>query len=213
MTKIVCTSDWHGQTPTDLPPGDILVIGGDVCPVWDHDRRYQANWLKGHFRSFLEELAYEEIIFIAGNHDFILQESDRVERWFPGFHYLQDKALTIGGIKFYGTPWTPTFGNWAFMCDETMLDVIFSRVPLGVDVLISHGPPHGACDLTLNWGNEHVGSRALKRTIEQKGPRYVVCGHIHEGYGQDYIGETEVLNVSLMDLDYNPVNASVVIEL
>ena len=28
--------------------------------------------------------------------------------------YLQDTAINLYGLKFYGTPWQPEFGGWAF---------------------------------------------------------------------------------------------------
>jgi Icc-related predicted phosphoesterase len=41
----------------------------------------------------------------------------------------------------------------------------------------------------------------------------VVCGHIHEASGRSRLGETEVINASLVDARYRPVNPPVVLEL
>jgi Icc-related predicted phosphoesterase len=37
----------------------------------------------------------------------------------------------------------------------------------------------------------------------------VVCGHIHSGYGRYQLGDTEIINASLVDNDYRPVNPAV----
>lgn len=214
--RVVCTSDLHGALPHDFPEGDVLVIAGDVCPIWNHDRAFQANWLKGDFRDWLAWQPFEHKIFIAGNHDFVLQSTPThvLKSWFdPIAVYLQDEEITIDGVKFYGTPWSPNFGRWAFMADEDDLEIIYSIIPADTDMLISHGPPKGACDLTVNWGNEHVGSTALRERLAEISVPHVICGHIHEAYGTATLGKTEVHNVAYLDLEYKPTNEPMVIEL
>jgi Icc-related predicted phosphoesterase len=46
---------------------------------------------------------------------------------------------------------------------------------------------------------QHVGSRAIRRFVEEHGPRLVLSGHIHEsprvsGAWRDRIGPTDVVN-------------------
>ena len=62
-------------------------------------------------------------------------------------------------------------------------------------VLASHTPPYNtACDLV--GGGAHVGSRSLRKIIEEKKPDLVICGHIHEQSGiSGNIGKTRVINV------------------
>lgn len=211
--RVVCTSDLHGTTPVDLPEGDVLVIAGDVCPVWDHDRAYQANWLKGHFREWLLDQPHSYKIVVGGNHDFVLQSTPKgvVQGWFDGAFYLQDDAVNIMGTLFYGTPWSTKFGKWAFMEEDDDLEIIYSVIPEETDVLISHGPPGGACDYTLTG---HVtGSWSLRDRIQEVKPELVVCGHIHEAYGVEYIDSIPVWNVAFMNVDYKPTNEPMVIDL
>ncbi len=57
-------------------------------------------------------------------------------------HYLQDSAVTIRGVKFYGAPWTPDFYNWGFMTfNSQQRKEIWSKIPTDTNVLITHGPP------------------------------------------------------------------------
>lgn len=205
--RIVATSDWHGELPVDLPEGDILVIAGDLLPVWDHDPAFQARWTRERLIPYLAPLPFKNIIFIGGNHDFYFMEADE---WIallpPNVHYLRDESAEIGGIRFHGSPWSNRFGDWAFMLSENDLADKWALISDETEVLIVHGPPFGACDLTGRWGNENVGSKTLRQRLVDLRIPLVITGHIHEGYGSDQIGETSVENVSLMDVDYRPVN-------
>ena len=59
--------------------------------------------------------------------------------------------------------------------------------------LISHQPPLGtAMDLAAN--GSHVGSRSVRSFIEKYQPTFCITGHIHEGRGQDWIGQTPIIN-------------------
>ena len=31
--------------------------------------------------------------------------------------YLEDSGVEIDGVRFWGSPWTPTFMDWAFMLE------------------------------------------------------------------------------------------------
>lgn len=81
---------------------------------------------------------------------------------------------------------------------------------------MSHQPPYGYGDRTLNLDSghvEHVGSRELLVAIERVRPRIVICGHVHGGYGRyEHLG-IPIYNVSVVDDAYRLVNASTVIDL
>lgn len=65
-------------------------------------------------------------------------------------------------------------------------------------LFVLHSPPRGThCDVVQ--GGHHVGSRAIRRFVEQHQPPLVVGGHIHEsprvsGAWRDVIGRTVVVN-------------------
>ena len=72
-----------------------------------------------------------------------------------------------------------------------------------VDILVCHQPPYGILDKVTNkaaprhWQGLHAGSKVILDYIRKKQPKYVFCGHIHEGEGKAKIGKTEVYNLGV----------------
>lgn len=72
-----------------------------------------------------------------------------------------------------------------------------------LDVLVCHQPPFGYLDQVnfqgapAHWQGKHAGSKTILAYIKQKKPRYVVCGHIHEGAGKTIIGKSNVYNLGV----------------
>ena len=143
MTRLVAVADLHGNLPTDLPGGDVLVIAGDVCPLSDHAVAFQRSWLVEELYPWMDALPHPEIVWIAGNHDFACQSPG----WEPGGRgtYLLDEGTTAAGLSFHGTPWVPNLRRWAFYGDDDLRSAKTALIPQ-VDVLVSHGPPRGTGD-------------------------------------------------------------------
>lgn len=209
--KILATSDLHGNLP-DVPPCDLLLIGGDVCPVYDHDLKFQWDWLNADFRYWLKDIAFHagcKIVGIAGNHDFIFEkEPAQVEALNLPWTYLQDSGTEFNGISIYGLPWVPNLAQWAFYADREQLALRYGGVPKGTDIVLSHGPPFGLGDYTApRFGNIHAGAKSANDMLGRVNPKVFINGHIHEGFGQyQYRGQhgkrTDVYNVSLVDECY-----------
>ncbi len=72
-----------------------------------------------------------------------------------------------------------------------------------VDILLSHQPPYGILDKVTakfapkEWIGKHAGSKVILNYIKSKQPKYVFCGHIHEGEGTKKISKTMVYNLSV----------------
>ena len=156
----------------------------------------------------------EHKIAIAGNHDFSFEDSRRgsAVATCTNFTYLEDQEHIIDGVKFYGTPWQPWFYNWAFnVMEESKREMIWSMIPDDTDVLIVHGPPYMHGDECRDGSN--VGCKMLAQRIREVKPKYVICGHIHESYGRYKLGQTEIINASIMDFRYRPVNKPIILEI
>jgi len=71
-----------------------------------------------------------------------------------------------------------------------------------IDVLVCHAPPYGILDevsgkfgAPKHWWGKHAGSKVILDYVKKYQPKYVFCGHIHEGKGMKKIGKSIVYNV------------------
>ncbi len=212
-------SDLHGALPCLVPVVDLVLIGGDICPVSNHHLNFQERWIKDNFYPWCREHTRNnaKVIFVGGNHDLLLHRNHYVLKDYitnpddpmsnnKGIYYLEDRGITARGLSVWGTPWSLPFGwDWAFNATEEETErTLLLRAPDRVDILISHGPPYGCGDLTEE--GEHVGSHALRSWILDKQPKLVVTAHIHEARGVYKLGNTTIVNASLMDANYREVN-------
>jgi|ERR1039458_1998019 Icc-related predicted phosphoesterase len=207
---IIAVSDLHGFLP-EIPDCDVLLIAGDICPTFDHSLDFQLGWLDTNFRQWLEDAPTENIIGVAGNHDFVFEaRSDRVERLELPWLYLEDSSYKYQGIKYYGLPWIPNLKAWAFYANDITLARKYEAIPDDVDIILSHGPPLGYCD--RNESYESVGSVAALSALQRVSPKAFVCGHIHEAFGEkDFRLNRFVYNVSYVDEWYKPQDRFTVI--
>ena len=83
-------------------------------------------------------------------------------------------------LRVYTSPWTPSYGGWAF---QYMGPRAFD-VPPDADVAVTHGPPRGVLDFASN--GDHAGCEHLFRAVEKARPRIHCFGHIHEAWGAYY---------------------------
>lgn len=215
--KVAVISDLHGELPV-VPLCDLLLIAGDITPAtreYHHNYYRMAHWLDTTFRWWLETIKARKIVLVAGNHDFIFQNCYDLVPGLP-VTYLQDQYFEWEGLRIWGTPWQPIFYNWAFNLSEEELDRKFSFIPNEIDILVSHGPPLGYCDMTSD--KHSVGSYSLLKHVERVQPKMVACGHIHYSYGvaemphNEHNGRTLVVNASALGEDYKLQNKPVIVD-
>jgi len=121
---IDCISDLHGFYPK-LEGGDLLIVAGDLTA-----RHTDKEWYE--FASWMHEQNYRKIVFIAGNHDTMIEEWDKEqdESGYEGpvsdsndrIEYLCDSGTEFEGLKIWGSHWTKRFEGinphcMAFTCD------------------------------------------------------------------------------------------------
>jgi Icc-related predicted phosphoesterase len=192
------------------PEGDILVHAGDFTMIGKPERIEE-------FGKWLCDSPYSAIVIIAGNHDILFQKQPEKARKLLSKHdkiyYLEDSGCRVESVSFYGTPWQPEFGSgWAFTLDtEEELNKKWQYIPSDVQVLITHGPPAGILDFTID--RKHAGSTSLLTDIIQRiKPQLHLFGHIHEGYGICRAGEVTFVNASICNANYLPIHAPLVLE-
>jgi calcineurin-like phosphoesterase family protein len=192
--SVVCISDTHTSQP-ELPDGDVLIHAGDLTQSGSaQELQTAAAWLQSQ--------PHKHKIVIAGNHDQLLDPSKdtddghaaeaRASLNWDGITYLQDSSARIkcaNGrcLRIYGNPRSPQHGNWAFQYPRNR-NIWNHAVAEGTDVLVTHAPPAGHLDAQL------LGCRHLLKEVWRVRPRLHVCGHVHEGYGQEWIAFDEVQN-------------------
>ena len=215
--KVCCISDLHSKINFSIDPCDLLIIAGDVCPaVWNRNMNciVQERWLIDFFIPWLNKQDTKEVVFIAGNHDWIWDLAPTMVPEMPSnFHYLCDNFIEIMGLKIYGTPQQKYFNDWAFNRTNTQLEKYYANIPEGLDILLTHIPPFKILDKVME--GDHQGCKVLlSRLKEMKNPpRYHIFGHIHEGYGITDIQNTKYINCSLMDGSYRMINKPVYIDI
>jgi Icc-related predicted phosphoesterase len=206
--KIIAISDTHKMhSGVIIDECDVLVHAGDITG------RGELMALESFNRWIALQPAKHKLV-IAGNHDFCFQNEHRAaaKATVTEYTYLQDEAVVIDGVKFYGTPWQPWFYNWAFNVEsETVRETIWANIPDDTDVLIVHGPPHGYGDRCKN--GDRPGCKKLLDRIREVKPKYVICGHIHEDYGLHELDGTTVVNASICTLQYKPTNSPIELEI
>jgi Icc-related predicted phosphoesterase len=208
ITFISDTHETHHRLTEQLPGGHVIVCAGDVS-----GRGYSRQ--VEDFLFWYSNLPYRHKIFIAGNHDYLFEDRPTIAKElldkYPEVIYLEQSEVVIDGVKFFGSPYTPRFFDWAFNVDRgDAIREYWLKIPLDTDVLITHGPPKGHGDYTRR-DHKNVGCWDLLDIVtSQVKPKYHVFGHIHEGYGVTKNDETTFINASSVDFMYNPVNAPIV---
>lgn len=194
MPIVYAISDLHGQLPQPPSNAEVLLIAGDICPDFPRvdNVTAQSAWLDTTFRAWLGSLDGVDVVACWGNHDYVGEHPKLV----PALPWtlLQDTETDVQGVRVFGTPWVPNLPRWAFYGSDAALQARADMIPEGLDVLMSHGPPHGFGDFVPynqkyadKYGTplegEHVGDKALLEAIGRTEPKVTICGHIHEAVG------------------------------
>lgn len=202
MIRIIATSDMHGKLP-EIDECDLLLIVGDICP--EATPEDQSVWLNTVFRSWLEKTPAKEIVGVAGNHDYAFAEGlvPKDLKW----HFLQDSMIELFGFKIYGMPWQLPFQG-VYNLEEAELKKKYQKIPKGVDILLSHGPPFGYGDELQIYKDRkpdksiplrHVGTTSLLKALFEIKPKLFLCGHIHRSFGIYVVDGLTLANVAHLD--------------
>ena len=88
--NIVAFSDLHGQLPTLKKSADLALIAGDVTPLQIQSSfKVSEKWFLNTFKEWAEALPVDHVFFIAGNHDFYLEEVSKSAERINEFHWFQ----------------------------------------------------------------------------------------------------------------------------
>lgn len=224
----VFISDTHNQlSKINVPDGNVLIhcgdatLGGTMMEVIN-------------FNKALSEIAkrFDYTLFCPGNHDWLFQDQPTLARGLMDERIviLDRQEIVVDGVKFYGVPHVPVFGNWAFMEVDTALSRHWENIPDDTNVLITHGPPHKIMDAVKMYSDKarkesgkrpvkndkvvrNVGSATLSERIKSLNLSIHAFGHIHQGYGVKKIDGVLYINAAILDAKYEIKNHPIVVDL
>lgn len=187
--KILAFSDLHcdlkqaGRLVEMSSEADVVIGAGDYSSVH-----------KG-LEETVDRLASidKPTLLVPGNNETDDALRSACEEW-PVAKVLHGGRADVGRVAFFGlgggTPTTPW--DWSFDLTDEEASAKLAGCPEG-GVLIVHSPPRGYLD---GSGDTHFGSEEILKVVEDKQPRIVLCGHIHECWGQDgNIGNSRIFNL------------------
>lgn len=165
-----------------VPEGiDMVIFSGDCSNPRDP---YNNEPEVRRFIDWFSALPIKHKIFVAGNHDSSIEKGLVTKQDFNenGIIYLENEHVIVEGIKIFGSPYTPEFGQWSFMKARPKLDRIWDKaIPDDSDIVIVHGPPKGILDKSYdrNGNMEACGDKSLLNKIIKVKPKLMLFGHIH----------------------------------
>ena len=200
------THTYHGllKVPEDI---DMVIHSGDATNPRDP---YASEQEMLNFISWFGSLPIRHKVFVAGNHDLCIERNlvTKIDFMKNGIVYLENDYTEVEGLKIWGSPFTPSFGQgWAFNKKRSALHDIWKEIPDDVDIVVVHGPPKGILDLAYHQLNciEFCGDEALRKRMYLLNPKLCLFGHIHNN---DDIINAGTMKLSNHDTIYS--NGSVV---
>jgi hypothetical protein len=194
--KIFATADIHGnrvimdKLNDIVDEVDLIIICGDIggkdirgktFMQFSEYQKEDANYLC----NLLDNLRVDSR-FVLGNDD-----------WFEIEHqnYLKSPEL-IGDIQFIPFEFVSiTPFNTNREVNENKLEYELNKlIADNNSIIVAHTPPLGAGDIIYN--GTRVGSKSVRKWIEEVQPKMWLNGHIHEDNTVTQIGRTLVFNCS-----------------
>ena len=150
---------------------DLIIHSGDASNsrnVYENEKEIRD------FITWYSSLNIPYKIYIAGNHCTSIANSNITKDNFEqaGIIYLEHESTEVLGLKIFGSPYTPNFGNgWAYNVRRDRLHEYWKVIPYDVDIIVTHGPPKGILDLVYHTVNEkeqleYCGDLALLKRIK-----------------------------------------------
>jgi Icc-related predicted phosphoesterase len=201
---LVIISDTHElHREVEVPAGDLLIHAGDFTMFSKSYRQIED------YNDWLGELPHRWKLVVPGNHEFFLEADPTRRALLDNATVLIEEAVTIAGLKIYGSPMTPLYGGAFGKSSAADRAKHWARIPAGTNILITHGPPFGILDLSHGQSERMGDPELLTRVRQLKSLLLHSFGHVHGGYGMVEEGQVMFVNAALMglqgELDHPPV--------
>jgi Icc-related predicted phosphoesterase len=213
----LCAADFHGDEAAletlkrllekEEPAPELVLVAGDVTQFGKPD---------DYAKRVLETIraAGADCLAVHGNTDTM-----QVKLFFEAQGVsIHNKKRVAHGIEFVGYGGSaPTPFRTAITYSEAQIYADLAKLVSRDSVLVSHSPPFGLpLELDKTFDLKAVGSKAIKKIIEEKRPKACVCAHVHERSGEaDVLGCRVIKLAPLKDgracvLDLNSLHAAFV---
>ncbi len=170
-----------------LESADVVILSGDIT----HFGR------KSDTESIINEMEKytKQMVCVTGNCDYPDVQSILEQRKY----FLGNKIKIIQNFQFLGLSGSlPCPGSTPNEYSEDEYRYFIEQLKININrthpvILVSHQPPHKTKNDKVMPGL-HVGSKSIRKFIEEVQPLACFTGHIHEGKAVDYIGKTKIIN-------------------
>jgi len=193
VVRILAITDVHGaydkmeSIVREEESADMIIVGGDLTTFGTPLEAEQA----------IQRLkAFGKPVFVVGGNMDPASLEDTFERLGVS---INGRGVVVNEIGFFGVsaaPVSPLRTPHEIPEEEIKrhaetgwMDVRQARTT----VFVPHAPPFNT-SVDRTYAGKNVGSKAVREFIEERQPAVTICGHIHESWGQDRIGETIVVN-------------------
>jgi Icc-related predicted phosphoesterase len=188
---IITLTDIHAHTGAisalakQLRSADLVLLSGDITHF---GHKKEMAGIVGLIRTF-----NPSVFAVSGNCDYPDAEE-----------FLTEERISLNGLirecqgcALYGMSGSlPCPGKTPNEYSEEEFDVFLRdlTLPPGLpQIMLSHQPPYDTINDQVSPG-VHVGSKSIRKFIEEQQPLICFTGHIHEGTGIDHIGNTAIVN-------------------
>jgi len=184
-------ADYLHQQFSDV---SLLVSCGDM-PVW--------------YLDFVGSILSLPLFYVRGNHDTSYKSPD------PGGDNLHMRIKKYRGYSFAGLEGSIRYNRGAIQYTEgEMLWNVMRLMPrllpqrwrrgYGVDVLVTHSPPHGIHDIADDYA--HRGFKVFLRAMRWVQPRFLIHGHV-DTWDRRLTRETDYAKTKVININpYRVVN-------
>lgn len=200
--KFVHISDLHigyngnVKFDKDLPPGDVLLITGDVVASGT-----LAQWT--YYWAFIRKVAprYEKIFFVPGNHDYNYLQYKQAP---DNYEDVIDKIILWNGFLIAGFTKQDRDEDGAYYTGKEDMVRGIDALTVGINkvqILMTHYPAHYVLDKSLiqHNGSYHGGIKEYHGLLTKLCPDVHVHGHIHSAYGTFKHGRINTFNGSQLN--------------
>lgn len=204
MIHILTVSDWRSQPIDDLytilediePTPDILLYAGDDLSRFKH-----ADTDTDHLADLARLTKHQQVLYVRGNDDFPSPTGPQFNTEYT--HDLHRESYTHENLVFLGQEGsTQGPGLITYTEDEVQRHLTEQRTACDdrIPILVTHTPPFGILDIGKRFGQQHIGSKAVRTFIDDLHPPLTICGHCHQFGGRaETLEYGTVINIASHD--------------